>query len=285
SPDRRHRNRLAPGEVTSGQRVGGLGELGLGPREDQLAAPLAGPGTELDDVIGGLDESTIVLDDHHGVPGLGELGQEAGETRRIAGAQADRGLVEDVECADELRAELVGQVDALGLATRQRPRLATERQITEADAEEERELGIELLQDLAGDRQLPRRQRQIGGHSRRLLAGECGEVGDGEAGHLHRERRRPEAIARARRAPRLAPLAGEEDAHVKLVTVRLDLLEEPLYAGEAAVAVVDEPTLVLAEGLIRRVEIEAEPLGGLYELSLVPAPRRIGPRLHGPVRQ
>src|SRR2546425_471382 len=54
--------------------------------------------------------------------------------------------------AHELGAELVGQVDPLSLATRQRPGLSAQREIAEADPQQERELGVELLEDLASDR-------------------------------------------------------------------------------------------------------------------------------------
>ena len=94
-------------------------------------------------MIGGLDERAVVLDDDDGVAGGGELAAEVREPRRVARVQADRRLVQDVQRADELRAELVGQVDTLRLAARQRAGLARQREIPETNAEEEVELGAE----------------------------------------------------------------------------------------------------------------------------------------------
>jgi hypothetical protein len=85
----------------------------------------------------------------------------SGITDGVARVQPDRGLVEHVERADELRAELVGEVDALGLAARERARLAAQGQVAEPDALEEGELGAQLRgagRTLAGDGQ-PRARR------------------------------------------------------------------------------------------------------------------------------
>ncbi len=151
-PDDGHRDRLPAGEVACGQRARRLDEFALRTVEDDLAATLARAWSQLDDVIGRLDEAAVVLDDDDGVPGLGELVAEIGEAGRVARVQADRWLVEDVERAHELGAELVGQVDPLSLAARQRPGLSAQREIAEADPQQERELGVELLEDLASDR-------------------------------------------------------------------------------------------------------------------------------------
>ena len=115
------------------------------------------PGPELDHVIGGLDEAAVVLDDDDRVAGLRQLAAEIGEPRRVARVQADGRLVEHVERADQLGAELVGEIDALRLAARQRARLARQREVAETDAQQERELGLQLAQDLAGDGRSPTR--------------------------------------------------------------------------------------------------------------------------------
>ena len=96
----------------------GVAELFLRPVEHDVAAALAGSGAQLDHVVGRLDERAVVLDDHHRVAGIGQLAAEIGQTRGVARVQADRRLVEHVERAHELRAELVGEVDALRLPAR-----------------------------------------------------------------------------------------------------------------------------------------------------------------------
>ena len=226
-----------PDEVAGGERVRGLQELGLRPAEHDLAAALARPRPQLDDVIRRVDELAVVLDDHDGVAGLGELPAEVGEPRGVARMEADGRLVQHVERADELRAQLVGQVDPLRLAARQGARLTGEREIAESDAQEKGELGVELPQDLAGDDRLPRgegRDRRGAGPPRR-------SVSTVNSAMVRPATRTASAagfsrVPRQSRADRLAAIAGEEDAHVQLVAVRLHLLEEAVDARELAVA-------------------------------------------------
>ena len=60
---------------------------------------------------------------------------------------------------------------------------------------------------------------------------------------------------------------------MQLVSVGLQLLEEPADAGKLPVSVVDQPPLILAELAIGSVRVEAMPTGSLEQLALVPAPR------------
>ena len=82
-----------------------------------------------------------MLDDHHRVARGGELAAELGQARGVARVEPDGGLVEHVERAGELRPELVGQVDALRFAAREGAGLPREGEITEADPQQEGELG------------------------------------------------------------------------------------------------------------------------------------------------
>ena len=239
APRQRRGDRFAPREIACGERARRFAELVLRAAEDDLATALAGARPELDDVVGRLDERAVVLDDDDGVAGARELAAQIGQASGVAGVEPDRRLVENVERADELGAELVCQVDPLRLASRQRPRLAPECEIAEADAQQERQLGRQLAQDLAPDGGLPRRELQRLQRGRRALDRERGELGDREAGDLDGERRRLEARARAHRARRLRAVTREEHAHVQLVPVRLDLLEEAVDAGKLALALVD----------------------------------------------
>ena len=87
----------------------------------------------------------------HAVAEIAQPPQRRDEPQVVALVQADRRLVEHVHHARQLRAELRRQPDALRLAARQRGRRAIERQVVEADVEQEAEAGVDLLQDLGGD--------------------------------------------------------------------------------------------------------------------------------------
>src|SRR4030095_548564 len=187
----------------------------------------------------------------------------------------DGGLVQHIERADQLRAELVGQVDPLRLAARERPRLPGEREIAEAHAQEEGELRVELAKDLARHHLLPGAEPEVAEETRRAVDRERRELGDGEPGDAYGQRGRLEPGAAAGAADRLAPVARGEDAHVELVAVRLALLEESLDARKAPVARVDERAGVLGQLLPRRRGVEPAPPRRLHQLALVPAAGRV----------
>ena len=82
----------------------------------------AGAGAHVDDVIGGEDRFAIVLDDEHAVAEVDQAAQRLEQARVVARVEADRGLVEHVEHADERGADLRGEADALPFAARERLR-------------------------------------------------------------------------------------------------------------------------------------------------------------------
>ena len=81
---------------------------------------LPAPGPEIDDVIGGAHRLLVVLDDDDGVAEVAQLLERGEQSRVVALVQPDRRLVEDVQHADEARADLRRETNALRLAARQR---------------------------------------------------------------------------------------------------------------------------------------------------------------------
>jgi len=77
--------------------------------------------------------------------------------------QPDRGLVQDIKDADQARAHLRRQADALGLAARERGGGPVEREVFEPDVREESETPADLLQELVGDvpREVIQRDRAL----------------------------------------------------------------------------------------------------------------------------
>ena len=121
---------------------------------DDLAAVLAGARPEVDDVVRGADRALVVLDDDHGVAEVAQPRQRADQLRVVALVEPDRRLVEDVEDADEARADLRREPDPLRLAARQRRGRALERQVSDPDAVEEAQPLADLAHDQARDRAL-----------------------------------------------------------------------------------------------------------------------------------
>ena len=90
----------------------------------------------------------------------------------VALVQPDRRLVEDVEDADQAGADLGGQPDPLRLAAGQRAGRPVEREVVEADVEQEVEPLLDLLEHPLADLPLARRTgRGRGGSSAVSLIG------------------------------------------------------------------------------------------------------------------
>ena len=118
---------------------------------DDRAAVLPRPGPDVDHVVGGPDGLLVVLDDDDGVAQVAQAHQGVEQPAVVALVQPDGGLVEHVEHADQARADLAGQPDALGLAPRQRRRAARHGEVVEPDVEQEPQPGPHLAQHPVGD--------------------------------------------------------------------------------------------------------------------------------------
>ena len=107
---------LLAGEPRAGDRRGVRHDLGGRALRDDRAAVHAGAGAHVDDVVGGEDRLAIVLDDDDGVAEIAQARLRLDQARVVARVEAHDGLVEHVEHADERRADLRGEADALPLA-------------------------------------------------------------------------------------------------------------------------------------------------------------------------
>ncbi len=79
------------------------------------------------------------------------MGERLEQARVVALMQPDRGLVEDVHDPDQTSADLTGETDALGLATREGLGATLECEIVESDVDQEAQPGGDLLGDLGAD--------------------------------------------------------------------------------------------------------------------------------------
>ena len=80
------------------------------------------PGPHVDEPVGAAHHLLVVLDDEHGVAEVAQPLERADQPVVVALVQADRRLVEDVEHADELRADLRREPQPLRLAAGERRR-------------------------------------------------------------------------------------------------------------------------------------------------------------------
>ena len=139
---------------------------------------LAGPGSDVDDVVGDLDRVLVVLDDDHGVAEVAHADHRLDQPVVVALVQTDRRLVEDVQHADETRPDLRRQPDALGLAAGERAGGAREAQVVEPDGEQEADAVVHLLEHALGDHPVALGELEARKKSAGVADRHCADLGD-----------------------------------------------------------------------------------------------------------
>ena len=214
------------GEIAAGERVGiGLdfGEHALG---EKLAAEFAGAGTEVEQVIGGAQDVSVVLDNNDGVAQVAQLFKDMDQARSVARVQADGGLVEHVERAHEARTQRGGELNALRFAAGEGGGQAVEREVFEAHGIEEAQALADLIEDRAGNlllhwRELQRFEKLVG-----VRNGERGGFADVLAMDADGASFGAQALAAAVGALCVPAILAEHDADVELVFFALHLRKE-----------------------------------------------------------
>jgi len=111
----------------------------------------AGTRAQVQHPVGRADGVFVVLHHEHRVAQVAQAAQRGDQAVVVALVQADAGLVQHVHHAREAGADLRGQADALGLATRQRVRAAVQAQVVQAHIVEEAQPRGDLADDLVAD--------------------------------------------------------------------------------------------------------------------------------------
>ncbi len=220
--------------------------------------PLTGPGVhdgaavlpraraDVHDVVGGADGLLVVLDHDDRVAQVAQTLEGPDEPLVVPLVQADGGLVQHVEDADETAPDLAGQPDPLRLAARKGAGRPGQRQVVEPDVEQELHPLPNLFEHPVGDHvlaigQLERPHRLHGG-----LDGEAAELVDVPAADGHGQRLGLETGPPAVRAGHLAHvlldlLAGP--VGLGLAVAPLQPRHDPLEVGVVGAGAV-EPVLV-----------------------------------------
>ena len=139
------------GKIGPGEAGRDLHDSAGRPGGHHVPAAHARAGPEIHDVVGRPHRVFVVLDDHHRVALVAELGQGVQQAVVVAGVQADRRLVENVEHAHQAAADLPGQADPLHFAAGERGGGAVQREIIEAHVLEEPQPAANFLQRFGGD--------------------------------------------------------------------------------------------------------------------------------------
>src|SRR3989441_6460484 len=199
-------------EDLAGEGLAGLAANVLGRADGDHAATLVPAlGPEVDDPVGRLDDVDVVLDDDHGIALVHELVEDFQEPSDVGEVQPRGGLVQDVERpARGAPAQLGGELDPLGLASRQGGCGLAETDIVEPHVVERPELLLDRGHGLEEHERFRHRHRE--------------DLRDVLALVAHLERLAVVAL-------RLADLAGHVDVRQE---VHLDLDEPVALAGLAA---------------------------------------------------
>ena len=225
---RRHRDHAVTAQVGGGQRIGVAQDLLHRTDRDDLAAMLAGRRSDVDHEIRRADRLLVVLDHDERVAEVAQAEQCVDQTLVVALVQPDRWLVEDVQHAHQLRADLRREPDALRLAAAQRVGGAVDGQVVEADVDHELQALSDLLQNLPRDELLAFSQVETVEERDRRADRQLGNVRDVSAGHRHGQGLglEPASVARGTRLVRHVAL------ELGLQVLRLRLLVTPLQVGD-----------------------------------------------------
>ena len=207
APDGRDGNLAATREIGAGDGVGVVEQIRDRARVDDVAAVLPRPRTDVDDPVGGRDGVLVMLDDDDRVAEVPQSGQRLDETVVVALVQADRRLVQDVEDPDQPGADLGGQADALSLAAGQGAGGTVQREVVQADVEQEPQPRLDLLDDPLGDLTLTRGEVDLGQELGAVGDGQRTDLGDAPAADLDCQRLGLEPGPTALRAGHLAHVA------------------------------------------------------------------------------
>jgi len=248
----RHRDLLLAAHERPGARTGRPRHLRRRAVGDHPAAAMPGAGPQVDQPVGVGQQQRVVLDDDDRVALVPDPAQNSEEPFAVPGVQADARLVEDEERADETGAERRGEVHALQFAAGEGARLPAQREVAEAHvAQVFQARGDLAAQEAEGHIAAARR---FGEDRRGPLHRQVPDLGERQAPHAPRQGLGPHARAAARRTGVVAAETGDEDAHVHLVLLALEPLEEAPHAAEAPAALHDEPARLLGQLAVGHID-------------------------------
>ncbi len=244
----------------------------------------------------------VVLHDDDRVAEVAQPLERRDQLGVVALVQPDRGLVEDVEHANERGADLGRQADALRLAPRERRRRPVHRQVSDPDVLQEAQPLGDLAQDQPGDMAIGLGQLHLLEPLERPMRRQGAEVLDSRSRDEHRARLGAQAGAAAHRTGsqrhELLDLLPRP-LRVGLPVAPLQVPDDPLEPGRvgpapaiavavgdldrlAVGAVEEQLALVLGQLFPRRVQIHAVAFGDRLRHLLVVVGGAVRPGRQGP---
>ena len=155
------RDGFLTGKITTGDRIGVLGDLFRSAGGDQAAAVFASAGTDVNQIIRGAHGVFVVFHYENGIFEVAEMLQGGDELIVVALMETDARLIQNIEDALEAGADLGGEADALSFPAREGVGGATELQIAETDVLHKLDALTDFFQNGLGDLLLGGRELQV----------------------------------------------------------------------------------------------------------------------------
>src|SRR5580692_12343373 len=157
----------------------------------------AGSGAEIDDVVGAANGFFIVLDYEDGVAEIAQIFERGEQASVIAMMQTDGRLIEHVEDAAQLRANLGCEADALAFSAGKRCCRAADGKITESNVVQKFEALSNFVGDASGDGLFPACQLDLARGFERARDRQAGEIGNRHAVYFYGKTFWAQALAMA----------------------------------------------------------------------------------------
>ena len=110
-----------------------------------------GPRTEVEESVSGREDFAVMLDENDSISQIPQSPKHFQQPIVVAGMQADRRLIEDVQDARQSAADLPGKPDSLCLTARKGRQRAGQSQIVESDVDQKGESAGRFVQQVARD--------------------------------------------------------------------------------------------------------------------------------------
>ena len=212
----------------------------------------------------------IVFHDDDGVAEVAQAFEDGDEAVGVARVQAYGGLVEDIHGAHQRGAQRGGQCYALPFAAAESAAFAVQGEVAQAYVDKISEAVADLgEQAFAGGRfGLGEAGVEVVEPLEERFGGHLGEFADAASADLHVVGVLAEPATMAVGAGGASAVAGQHDAVLYLVGLRLEPAEEAVDAFPGTVAVPEEVFLFLGEFIVGGVDGEADVGGVAYEVAL-----------------
>ena len=184
-------------------------------------------------MIGGAHHLCIVFDYQHRVADVAQIFEQTNQPIVVARMQTDRWLVEHVKRADQRRAEIGRELNSLRFAAGECRCESIESQVVEPDFNQKPQPASNFEKNSFGDRGLFSRELERSKKSAASLIESAQTSGKRSSADFHVARFLTQPAAAAIRTQRVAAILRKKDAHVKLVLLCFQPIEETAHAAQS----------------------------------------------------